>query len=47
MNKVTRIWIGFMLMASLWACTESTDPEPALPADADEEFSVGREGNIL
>ncbi len=36
-----------MLVASIWACKESIDPEPAQTAEADEEFSGGQNGTIF
>lgn len=38
---------GFAILAGSWACKETTDPSPVVTAEADEEFSGGREGTIF
>ena len=47
MKTLRNILVGFFLLSGIVACQERTEPNPVVSAEADEEFSGGREGTIF
>ncbi|GAB3802781.1 di-heme oxidoredictase family protein [Spirosoma humi] len=47
MNTVGKFLAGLLLLAGSWACKGPVDPDPAISAETDEEFSGGREGTVF